>query len=281
MDETPAGLLGAAMATDAARPLITFYGPSYGDTPDASAARVELSVATFDNWVAKTANFLVDGLAAEPGEQVALLLPLHWQTAAWLLACWSAGLVAAPVAEDASADAARAAGIVAGIVAAGPDRLDAALAAGAPETVGVSLHPLGAPMADPLPGIVDYAAEVRGHGDRFVPYQPVDPSKPALRQRGRELSGGDLAGASRAAAARWELTPADRVLTAVGFDTLDGLLVSLLAPLAAGASLVFSPGAPAEDVLARRVEVERITAVAGIAASGLGCRHLHILSKAQ
>ncbi len=53
---TPDRLLTQAVADDPARPLITFYDDSAGE-------RVELSVVTFANWVAKTANLLVDGLA--------------------------------------------------------------------------------------------------------------------------------------------------------------------------------------------------------------------------
>ena len=44
---TPAGLLADALRADPGRPLITFYD-------DATGERVELSVATFGNWVAKT-----------------------------------------------------------------------------------------------------------------------------------------------------------------------------------------------------------------------------------
>lgn len=282
---TPAALLSAALAAEPSRPLITFYDALHGD-----AGRVELSVATFDNWVAKTANFLVDGLAAEPGERVALLLPLHWQTATWLLACWSAGLVACPIGEGPSADGTdESAARGADVVAAGPGRLESALAARAPETVGVSLHPLGAPLATPLPGVVDYAAEVRGYGDQFVPSAPVDPAAPALLLGGQELSGADLAERARTAATRWELAAADRVLSAVPFDTIDGVLVSLLAPLAAGASVVLcgegstdaSDAAGIRQDLVRRVETERVTAVAGIPASGLSCRSLEIPSNAE
>jgi len=86
-DRTPADLLRSALAADPARPLVTFYD-------DATGERVELSVATFANWVAKTANLLQDGMSAEPGDRVALLLPAHWQTAVWLLACSSMGVVA-------------------------------------------------------------------------------------------------------------------------------------------------------------------------------------------
>ena len=47
-DRTPADLLRSALAADPGRPLVTFYD-------DATGERVELSVATFANWVAKTA----------------------------------------------------------------------------------------------------------------------------------------------------------------------------------------------------------------------------------
>src|SRR5690606_33707705 len=58
-DRTPADLLSSALAADPGRPLVTFYD-------DATGERVELSVATFAYWVAKTANLLQDELSAEP-----------------------------------------------------------------------------------------------------------------------------------------------------------------------------------------------------------------------
>ncbi|MQA83989.1 MAG: TIGR03089 family protein [Streptosporangiales bacterium] len=273
-DETPAGLLKAALAADAARPFVTFYG-------ETEAERVELSFATFDNWVAKTANLLVDELAADPGDRVVLLLPLHWQTAVWLVACWSVGLVACPAryTDERGADVP---GTDVDIVAAGPDALDAALELGARETVALSLHPLGAPLPEVPPGVIDYATEVRGQGDRFLPYAPVDPAAPALRLGGPELSGADLCAQARAAAKRWDLTASERVLSAVGFDTAFGVLASLLAPLAVGASVVLSrDGDMPEDLLVRRVTTERVTAVAGIPATGLGCRSLPTPSEVE
>ena len=86
----PVDLLRRELAAEPSRPLVTFYD-------DATGERVELSVKTFDNWVAKTANLLVDGLGVDAGARVALALPLHWQTAVWLYACWAAGLTALPV----------------------------------------------------------------------------------------------------------------------------------------------------------------------------------------
>src|SRR5581483_10873997 len=56
---TPSELLAAEVARDGARPLFTFYD-------DATGARVELSVATTANWVAKTAGFLIDTYDVQP-----------------------------------------------------------------------------------------------------------------------------------------------------------------------------------------------------------------------
>src|SRR4051812_8567288 len=94
---TPSGLLAAALSADPSRPLLTYLDESTGE-------RTEASVTTFDNWVAKTANLLVDDLAAEPGARVALLLPLHWQSAVWLAACWATGCVAVPEGDASTAD---------------------------------------------------------------------------------------------------------------------------------------------------------------------------------
>src|SRR5215212_11295858 len=90
----PAALLANARDRDPARPLLTHYD-------DATGERVELSAATLDNWVAKTANLLQDEFDVGPGSTVALATPVHWQTAAVLLAVWSCG---ATVLETAAED---------------------------------------------------------------------------------------------------------------------------------------------------------------------------------
>src|SRR5258708_17616167 len=84
-----ADLLRRVVAAEPSRPLVTFYD-------DAAGERIELSAKTFGNWVAKTANLLVDRLDAEPGGRLAVALPPHWQTAVWLFALWSAGPGVAP-----------------------------------------------------------------------------------------------------------------------------------------------------------------------------------------
>jgi uncharacterized protein (TIGR03089 family) len=228
----PADLLARA---DPSRPLITFYD-------DATGERLELSGKTFGNWVAKTANLLVDGLGAAPGDRVVLALPGHWQTVVWLFACWSAGLTAVPVGEAAAPPDGD-------IVAAAPDRLADAVGG---EVVGLSLHALGAPLDDCPPGVTDYAVEVRGYGDRFA--ARPDPEAPVVEYAGEVLSG------ARLMASVPEVARGGRVLTTVSFAALDELVSGLLAPLAGNGSVIICQNLD-ESVLDRRISLEHVTAV--------------------
>jgi uncharacterized protein (TIGR03089 family) len=229
-------LLAPLLAGDPARPLITFYD-------DATGERIELSGATFGNWVAKTANLLRDECDVEPGTPVAVLLPAHWQTAAALCAVWACG--AEVVADAAGAE----------VALADADHLDAA--AGAGVVVGFSLDAFGRGLDDLPGGAVDYATEVRVHGDHFDPLAPVPDDGPAL-------AGTDVAGvvaAARARAAELGLGPTDRVLATADWPvaTGGGLLDGFLAVLAAGASLV-QVRHPAGDQ-ERRAGTEKVTRV--------------------
>ncbi|MCX5343158.1 TIGR03089 family protein [Streptomyces atratus] len=242
-DRTPADLLRSALAADPARPLVTFYD-------DATGERVELSVATFANWVAKTANLLQGDLAAEPGDRLALLLPAHWQSAVWLLACSSVGVVADVQGDPAGAD----------LVVSGPDTLEAARACRG-ERVALALRPLGGRFPQAPEGFADYAVEVPSQGDRFAPFAPVDPDAPALAVGGVELTAAQLLARAREDAAALGLTAGSRLLTGRTYDTWEGLSAGLFAPLAAGGSVVLCRhlGQLGEDGLAKRVESERVT----------------------
>ncbi len=235
--------MSAALVADGARPFTTFYD-------DATGERVELSVATFDNWVAKTANLLQDDLGAEPGQRAALLLPAHWQTQVWLMACWAVGLIVVPGGAPADAD----------LVVSGPDTLDEARACGG-ERVALALRPMGARFADAPEGFLDYAAEVAGHGDRFVPYVPTAPDAPALDLGGREYSAAELAEVGADAAKEWGLTSGDRLLSALPFTRESGLRAGLLAPLAASVPVVLCRNIERldESALERRISTERVT----------------------
>jgi len=240
MSSTPVEQLRAALAADSARPFTTFYD-------DATGERVELSVATFDNWVAKTANLLRDDLAAEPGARVALLLPAHWQTQVWVLAAWSLGLVVTFDGDPADAD----------VVVSGPDTLAQAQACPG-ERVALALRPMGGRFATPPPGFMDYAAEVAGHGDRFVPYRPVGAGDAAWESEGRTLTAGEVAAEGSAAATELGLVRGDRLLTSLSFTHKGGLRTGLLAPLAAGIPVVVCRHLD-ESALERRIAAERVT----------------------
>nr|WP_206322998.1 TIGR03089 family protein [Streptomyces sp. HNM0575] len=237
-------MLSSALDQDPGRPLVTFYD-------DATGERVELSVATFANWTAKTANLLQDELATEPGDRLALLLPAHWQTAVWLLACSSAGVVADMAGDPAGAS----------LVVAGPDTLEAARACGG-ERVALSLLPLGARFREQPEGFMDYAAEVPGQGDRFMPYAPVGPGDEFLRPPGGEtLTGGEAVERALADAESLGLKAGSRVLSLRPYDSWDGLSAGLLAPLAVGGSVVLCRNPERLDSagLGKRAEDERVT----------------------
>ncbi|MFJ9420301.1 TIGR03089 family protein [Streptomyces sp. NPDC101227] len=243
IDRTPAGLLGSALAADPARPLVTFYD-------DATGERVELSVATFANWVAKTANYLQGDLAAEPGDRLALLLPAHWQTAVWLLACSSVGVVAEVGGDPAAAD----------LVVSGPDTLEAARACSG-ERVALALRPLGGRFPQPPAGFADYAVEVPSQGDRFAPFAPVDPQAPALVVGDREFTGFQIGMTAVADADSVDMPGRPRILSGLPYDTWRGLSYGLYAPLAAGGSVVLCRHLEqlGADGIAAREAAEKVT----------------------
>ena len=238
---TPAGLLTRALSRDGARPLVTFYD-------DATGERVELSVATYANWVAKTANMLQDGLSAEPGERVAVALPCHWQTAVVLSACWAGGLVAAT-----GSSALEPAGVVftaaEAVPAAGPST-------GGREVVALSLLPFARPAASLPPGVLDYALEVPSYGDRFAPYTPVLPGDPALATGSATLTGAELVTAGEAAG----LAPGARVLSTSDFTDVDSVVRGLLGPLAVDGSVVLCRNLD-PSLLEKRAASEKVTSI--------------------
>lgn len=226
-----ADLLADAARADGGRPLLTFYD-------DASGERTELSVATTANWVAKTANLLVDGLGHGPGERLAVLLPVHWQAVVAVLAGWRAGLTVQVGVDPAAAD----------VVVATADQLPRALDTGA-DVVGLSLAPLGAPLADVPPGVIDYASEVLAYGD-VAPAAPTP--EPAL------LSPGGAVDAAQLLA----VPPAQPqvVLTTRALVDLQTVRQAVVAPLATRGRVVLCRHLD-PDRLERRRAVERVTTV--------------------
>ena len=247
----PAALLATARDRDPARPLVTHYDDSTGE-------RVELSATTLDNWVAKTANLLQDEFDVGPGSTVAVSLPVHWQTAAVLLGVWSCG---AAVLDTAAEDDEGLDGV--DVVLAAQDRLTAIEETGADaELLGLSLHPLGAGMAGYTGQARDFALEVRTAGDRFVPYETAQATAPGLRVGSLELTLGGLVDAATELAGRLGIGPEDRVLVDAQVAAEAGPVAWLLAPLAAGASIVLCRY-PFAERLPERAATERVTASLG------------------
>jgi acyl-CoA synthetase (AMP-forming)/AMP-acid ligase II len=150
---TPSDLLARELRRDGARPFITWYDATTG-------GRVELSVATTANWVAKTAGYLLDEIGIAPGDQVDVDGTPHWISAVLLLASWAVG---AEVATSPSGSA---------------ERLD------------VPLDPMGA----------GFSALVAAYPDAFTPSEPsggdaVDALSPGVPDGARVLSVLPLQGA--------------------------------------------------------------------------------------
>jgi uncharacterized protein (TIGR03089 family) len=252
----PSDLLDGAVRRNAAAPLVTSYD-------DATGERVELSATTLANWVAKTANLLQQEFDVGAGSSVAVALPVHWQTAAVLLGVWSCGatVLDSPAEDDgALADAA--------VVLVAQDRLVAVEEVATGELLGLSLHPLGLGMSDYAGSARDFALEVRAAGDRFAPWTPPDPAAPGLRAGGLELTLGGLTAAAQELATRLGLADGDRVLVDEATAAEAGPVAWLLAPLAAGASVVLCRH-PDPAGLAARAAAERVTATLGPEIDGI------------
>ena len=232
-----------ALVRDGARPLITWLG--------VDGARVELSVRTFENNVAKAANLLQDDASAGSGSRVVLWLAPHWQTAVWLAACAVTSTTAWLYGDESDPR------VVLAVV--GPD----VTAAGpAPLTLATSLHPLGMPFTTPLPvGVLDAALEVRAHGDRFTAYEPPRGDSPWFVDGDRESTQQQSLEAGMGAAQGLGLRDRGRLLVrSTGTRTSYAFALAVLAlPLAIDASVVLVTDATADvDELAER---ERCDAV--------------------
>lgn len=226
-------VLSDQLRTDPARPLVTFYDLESGE-------RVELSVTTYANWVAKTAGLLTEELDLERGGRLLVDLPPHWLGPVFLGAAWSVGL---EVVHEEPADA----------VVCGPDSVDRwAPVADAVPVLACSLLPLGAKFADPLPeGVRDMGVEVWSQPDAFTPWDPPQPDDPAIAG----TSQGEM---WRAAAEGSLLTQGGRLL-AVTNPTSPSGAVTFTEPLAKGGSLVLVTR-PDPERLAGLAEAERVTA---------------------
>lgn len=234
MTDTFAALLSAQLRSDPGRPLVTFYD-------DATGERVELSVATYANWVAKTSSLLVEELDLERGGRLLVDLPTHWLTPVFLGAAWTVGLAVVP---DIGLGAEAADAVVCG-----PDGLEEyADRAGEMPVIACALLPLGVRFAEPLPdGVHDFGVEVWSQPDSFIPWDPPSGDDEAVPgQTQRELLGRPAE----------HLQPGGRLLTTV--SPLDDP-ATLVEALAVGGSTVWVRN-PDLEGLAKRYDDERATA---------------------
>lgn len=141
-------------------PLVTYIDAGTGE-------RTELSAISVENAVAKIANALRDECGLDQGSSIGLSLPWHWQRSLWWGACAAIGARIVPFPDPRTVDA----------LACSPDDV-AALAPmvqsaetdSGQQALVVSMHPLGLPLADPLPpGFVDATSLIRAQPDAFWP----------------------------------------------------------------------------------------------------------------
>lgn len=176
---------------------------------------MELSHATFDNWVAKTVNFLQMEADVAPGATVALCLPLHWMTAVWWVSVWEAGA-------DASWETQGA---------------DLVVTTDGPGDVLVVADPLGMASA-PASAQAEwfFPADVRS-----MPDQLVLPPGPMGGMPG--LTADQVHAAGLEFAVSVGLAAGGRLNTVLRPDDLSGVLAAIVAPLAVDASVVYAGGA--------------------------------------
>ena len=206
----------------------------YGDKPfltwydDHRDERIELSYKTFGNWVAKTANLLVDELGAGPGDRAGVLAD-HWQAPVLVAACWRAGVgvVALEPGRPSPAD------LVAAFVH--EERLDDLVVPGDVTVLALAADPLGRPGRD-LGRALSFPGIVPSMGDVFDAI--ADPPGDALLAPDGAATMGGLLERAAALAARTGLGEADRLLSGRRLLTLDGVVAGLLVPLARGAGVV-------------------------------------------
>ena len=208
----------------------------YGDKPfctwydDRRDGRVELSYRTFGNWVAKTANLLVDELGVERGDQVGVLAE-HWQVPVLLAACWRAGLCVVAL------DSGTPENLVAAFVH--EERLADVAVPEAIPVVALTADPLGRPRRD-LGRAQSFSGIVPSMADEFD--SGTDPDGDALVAGGEAVTMPGLLELAATLAERTGLGDTDRLLSGRPLLTAGGAAAGLLAPLVRGAGVVLVAG---------------------------------------
>lgn len=233
-------------------PAVIWYGSDGG--------RVELSGRVCENWIAKTANLLVDDLGLMPGDRLVLDPAVHWRTLVLAAAAWRLGACVVLPAGPAEV----------GQVSAVLDRTGAApevlprpegSAAAAEATVDDRLVLAYPALAMRLPddveledGDIDYCAEIRSHGDRWSGAGRPSAGDAAIEDRGAAVSFAQLQDDAQDRASELGESPVVR-LRIDGWDRSG--LTGVLAVWAAGGAVVLTDR-PDSEALQRDLAAERV-----------------------
>ena len=209
-------VLRAQLRRDPGRPLVTWYDHATGE-------RVELSVTTYANWVAKAASLLVEEGDLERGMRLRIDLPTHWLGPVFLGAAWTVGLV---VTTDDDPDA----------VVCGPDTLESGPRG--PTTSWCSPAACcRSASASPTPvpaGVHDVGLEIWSQPDAFAPWDPPTAQDAATDGAYGDATQGAL---MEAAAAGSLLTDGGRLFSMANPASPPGI-ATFTEPLVRGGSLV-------------------------------------------
>lgn len=212
-------MLAPLLRDDPAAPRLTVYDEARG-------TRMEFSAQTLDNWANKVANLLVEEFEVGPDSAVAIDLAASWQSAVIALGTYSASLL--PL-FDATADQPT----VTFTTPSGAPRWSQV-----PDCVVVSDDPFGRGVVEAggtLPeGSVDFGPTVRFYGDQYTGQSPD------LGQFRRDDIGPH----------RYWVPP---------WTTREGFERSVLAPFAAGGSVVLGTGLMSADRVQEIAAAEKVT----------------------
>ena len=213
---------------------MTYLDPATGE-------RTELSATSVANAAAKIANALRDEYDLEPGDAVALDIPVHWQLSTWCAGTWTAGCI---ITDDPT---------TARLIVTTPARASRWEGPAPAPVIVVSSHPFGLPVTDPLPaGVSDATLAVRQQPDAYL-FDTPEGSMPALSADGTQFTQDQVIDAARS------LGPAsaDRVLLTNDLTPPTSWLGCVAMPLALDGSVVLVNASEAPSSI---LDQERVSA---------------------
>lgn len=226
--------LQRALQHNPGRPLVTAYD-------EAAGWRTELSVATYANWVNKTANLLTDEYLLGEGDALLIDVGSHWLATVFAGAAWSAGISVTIDAE-----------VGAQLIVTGPPIEDDLTAI---PVLASTLNSFATAFPDDLPdGVDDFGTLWPNQPDVFMPSAQLDAATLAWRHRSGSATQQDLLNRAREVARKRTGT---RLLTASN-PLIDGAVGTLLAALVSGGSVV-TVAHPTDDAWVTRYNSERPT----------------------